>query len=143
MENPEAIQIFLVAAIAFFYSTGISWVEEQSQWFGNLSSQWKQRVNAVLTLIVPAVAQWLTPYWRPEFGDPAEVTTNLFYVLIPIGFWLWSQVAHLVNPITLRKKLISGKIPTFTTSYSSSPEEPLHIETSGNVGIGTDTPING
>lgn len=101
--DPNVVQIFLLTLIGIIYSTGISWGQEQAGWFNNLSPEWKVRVNAVFTLIVPIAVQWLTPYWRPEFGDLTNITYNVLLLVLPVGYYIWSQIAHAANPLKDKK----------------------------------------
>jgi hypothetical protein len=98
--DPTLIQTVIIAVIGIIFSTGISWAEEQAGWFQNLSPEWKVKVNAIATLIVPAIAQWLSPYWRPEFGgDATTFAYNVLLLLLPVGTYIWSQIAHAKNPL--------------------------------------------
>jgi hypothetical protein len=98
--NPDLILAVIMSVIGIIYATGVSWAEEQAGWFQNLSPDWKVKVNAVATLIVPILVQWLTPYWRPEFGgDVRDFSYNVLIALLPIGTYIWSQIAHAKNPL--------------------------------------------
>jgi hypothetical protein len=98
--NPNLILTVIMSVIGIIYATGVSWGEEQAGWFQNLSPEWKVKVNAAATLIVPILVQWLTPYWRPEFGGSVrDFSYNVLIALLPIGTYIWSQIAHAKNPL--------------------------------------------
>lgn len=88
----------LTAIVLFLYGTFVSWVEERFGKFQDLTPSMKQLVNAILTIVVPGIALWLAPLWRPEFGIPEDAANALLYLLAPAAIWLFSQIAHYFDP---------------------------------------------
>lgn len=74
-----------------------AFLQERFGKFQDLSPKTKQLINAVLTVVIPAAAAYLAPYWRPEFGDPTKVLTGGVIVLMPMIAWLASQVGHQID----------------------------------------------
>jgi hypothetical protein len=96
--QPDAVLNMALVGLALLWGVGISWGQEQAGWFQNLSPSWKSRVNGLATLVIPLVAQWLTPYWRPEFGDPETFAYNGLLLLLPLATWIASQIGHRFDP---------------------------------------------
>lgn len=92
------VETFLVGVVLFLYGAFVSWAEERFGKFQDLSPSAKQGVNTALTLVLPAIVQVVTPYWRPEFGAPDQVAQSLLYLIAPAFVWLSSQVAHRLDP---------------------------------------------
>lgn len=93
------MEIFISSLAVVLWGTFASWVQERTGPFHNLSSLQRQISNYVLTLVLPAIVTAVAPYWLPEFGDAKIVVSSLFYLLVPIGVWLASQIAHHFDPL--------------------------------------------
>lgn len=107
----DILSTFLVAVVLFLYGTGTSWLQERFGGFQNLSPSVKQLVNSVINLVLPYIAVFVQPYWKPEFGNPEEVITSLLVLVAPFFVWVVSQLAHHFDPsrlvagsLTLKKK---------------------------------------
>lgn len=86
----DPLSVFVLA----IWGIGVSWIEERFGAFQNLSPSVKQLINSVLTFIVPAVVNFLTPIWRPELGDASEVVNAALFLVAPVVVWLFSQIGH-------------------------------------------------
>ena len=89
----DPIALFILALYGFF----VSFLEERFGAFQNLPANIKQLVNAVLAFVVPAIVQFVTPIWQPEFGDASEVVKAVLLLAAPVVVWLVSQVAHAID----------------------------------------------
>lgn len=95
MENFGALQVIILALFAMF----ISYAEERFGSFQGLEANWKQVANSILAVVLPSLLAWSQGWWRPEFGDAAQVWTQLAYLVIPIGAWLVTQITHQADRI--------------------------------------------
>jgi hypothetical protein len=87
----------LSALILALWGIVVAFVQERFGVFDDLSPRTKQLVNAVLAFIVPGLVIYLTPYWKPEFGDANAVVMAAFYILAPAAVWVVGQLAHQVD----------------------------------------------
>lgn len=109
MDEVNAVSVFLAAVIVLGYGTSASFLQERFGNFQSLSPEVKKVVNVLLTVGIPYLVQFVSPYWRPSFGEPEAVLQELAVLLIPILIWAVSQVAHHFDPVrfeagSLRKK---------------------------------------
>lgn len=91
----EPLQIFILA----LWGVVVAFVQERFGAFVSLEPRTKQFINAILAYVVPGLVIFLTPYWRPEFGDASTVVMAVFYLLAPAGVWLVGQLSHQIDRI--------------------------------------------
>jgi hypothetical protein len=100
--QPEPPPDSVALAILGIYGLAVAFVQERFGTFNDLSPRSKQLINSIAAFVVPAVANLLTPIWRPELGDVSAVVYGLVLLLAPASVWLVSQVGHAAD-----KKLIA------------------------------------
>ena len=98
----DQLLVSLLAIVGFFYAAGTSYIQERFGKFQDLSPTKKQLVNSVLNFIVPAVAVFVQPYWKADFGSLDGALQSLFVLLVPVVVWLFSQVAHQIDKLLER-----------------------------------------
>jgi len=81
-------------AVLGIYGWLISMLEERVGKFQDLPAGTKQLVNALLGFVIPAVVIWLTPYWKPEFGELEPAVSQAMFILAPAIVWGVTQVWH-------------------------------------------------
>ena len=86
----EPIPTFLIA----LYGTIISFLEERFGSFQSLPPNLKQLINSILTIIIPYIVLFFSPYWKLEFGNPDLFWQSILTLLSPFIIWLVSQLAH-------------------------------------------------
>lgn len=95
----DPLSLFILA----LYGTFVSFVQERFGAFQELPANVKQLINSILAFVIPLVVNFITPIWKPEFGDASEVVNAALLLAAPVVVWLVSQVAHGVD-----KKLIGA-----------------------------------
>lgn len=68
--------------------------EKTGQSWKSLSPEWKQAITFVTTLVLPTVINFLTPVWRPEFGDVSQFVYAVAWFVGPVVAFLAGQVWH-------------------------------------------------
>ena len=89
----EPLQVFILA----LWGVVTAMVQERFGAFDALAPRTKQLINAALAYVVPGIVIYLTPYWKPEFGDANTVVMAVFYLLAPAFVWVVGQAAHQID----------------------------------------------
>lgn len=94
----DPVLLALVTFVTAVYGTGTSFIQERFGVFNDLPPAIKQLINSILNIVVPYVVVFFSGVWKPEFGSLEEVVTSVFLLLAPILAWVFSQIAHSVDP---------------------------------------------